>query len=668
MPYHVFTQIRQTSPQKISIHSENNQVIDATTTPATQYLNGDVKVYHSNTFMYCDTAVLRGADLKMYFNVVLLQNDTIKIFADSLHYNGDSLVAYLYGNIILENGLTKKLYTTWLKYDVQNKIAYYTKNARLVDGTSTLISRRGRYILNDKTAFFYQNVKVTGDDFDMSADSLSYNTITQKTTFLSPVKIKQDSAGIYSEGGWFDLDDKIGDFIGNAQYLKGKTEAQADTITYNGKLDQVTLKGDTLRSRYVSDLDTAYAKVIFFDQKNDVFKLTTNAWYKGEKNEVQGENVYYDKKTDKFNVTGRSKVSDAPTIIEADSLDYNKLIKYGKADGHVIWRDTSAKTAIIADHVLYRGAESFMKATNDTGRPLFTTEIDGDTLFLKADTLKSFRIVKERIIVPDKNAARKAKRDGKKNSKTDTRASEINPNNPEQQLDSLKTDIAVNMVSDSMAISDTTGMISKDSTTAIKEKNMQTDTIFTGIMDTIDYFIAYPNVRIFKSDMQAVCDSLVYNKRDSIFTFYKNPFVWSDSSQIAGDTIEILLKSKKIDKLTVTSQSTIISSEDLLFFNQIKGDFVEAFFRESKIYRLDVDGSAQVVYYMTDKEKAYTGVNTTEAANMSFFLKDNKITDIHNYREPKSRVMPIKNTDHEALKVKGFKWNLAARPKGLKDL
>lgn len=70
--------------------------------------------------------------------------------------------------------------------------------------------------------------------------------------------------------------------------------------------------------------------------------------------------------------------------------------------------DTSAKTTIIADHVLYQGDENFMKATNDKGRPLFISQIDNDSLFMKADTLRAFRVIKERIILPDKDAARKA--------------------------------------------------------------------------------------------------------------------------------------------------------------------------------------------------------------------------------------------------------------------
>jgi lipopolysaccharide export system protein LptA len=630
--------------KSITIHSENSQVIDATTDPATQYLNGDVKLFHAGTFMYCDSAILRGTQLQMRFNVVLMQNDTIKIFCDSLRYDGDSLVTYLFGNIILENGPSKKLYTTQLRYDVDNKIAYYNKNARLIDGTSTLISKAGKYDLKEKTAWFYRNVKVNGDDFELTTDSIRYNTDNQVATFLAPVQIASDSSNIFSKSGWFDLDDKIGQFIGNAQYLEGKTRAASDTIHYNSELDLVTLSSDTLLSEYISEKDTAYAKTIFYDKKNEIFRLQKNAVYNGEKNQVKGDVIFYDKKTEKFNVMGRSFVSDPPSLIEADTLDYNKSIKFGKADGKVVWRDTSAKTTVMADHVLYRGEENYMIASNDNGRPLFISEIENDTLFMRADTLRAFRVIKERIILPNKDAARKSQK-----NKAKTLGREDNTDEKIIEQAEIQTDTSVVNVDTSLAVS-------------------ATDTIFTGIMDTIDYFVGDNDVRIFKTDMQAVCDSLLYNKRDSIFTLHDQPFVWSDSSQIAGDTIHILMKDKKVDKLTVTSGATILNSEDLVFFNQIRGRYLEALFEESKIYRMDVNGDAQIVYYMTDDAKAYIGVNTTEASNMTFLLSDNKITDIKNYGEPKSKVLPMKKTDHETIKVKGFIWNINKRPKGLDDL
>lgn len=627
--------------KKISIHSENNQVVDKTFEPATQYLNGDVKVYHASTFMYCDTAILKSSDLRMRHNVVLLQNDTIKIFSDSLHYNGDSLVAYLYGDIILENGPTKKLYTSYLKYDVKNKIAYYTKNAKLIDKTSTLISKRGRYVLNEKTAYFYENVKASDDDFTLVGDSLAYNTSTQETRFLSPVRIIKDTSNIYSKKGWFDLDDKIGDFIDNAQYLSGKTKASADTISYDGKKDQITLKTKDGRSEYISEKDTAFAKIIYYDKKNETFILTENGHYKSTTNEVKGEKIYYNKISEKFKVTGRSVVSDPPMLIEADTLDYDKAIKFGKADGHVIWQDTSAKTAIHADHVVYEGNVNKLLATNDKSRPLFTTAIENDTLFMRADTLKSFRTFKERLILPDKNAKRRA-------------------NQNKQLKGTSEINFSGTQVSEST--------IPMDSTQNITPDTIITDTIFTGIIDTFDFFVAYHKVRIFKSDLQAVCDSLVFSKKDSIFTLYQQPFAWSDSSQISGDTLDIFMKNKKLDKLTVKSQAAVLNSSDYIFFNQIQGRFIETLFKDSKINQMNVDGNAKIVYYLTNEAKEYSGVNTTEASRMTFYFDKSKVTDIFNYVEPKSIVFPMQTVDHESIKIKGFKWNLKIKPISKEDL
>jgi len=572
--------------KKISLHNEDNQIVDATSLPATQYLNGNVRVFHSNTFMYCDTAILKGPLLRMRHNVVMLQNDTIKIFADSLIYNADSLVAYIYGDIILENG-QKKLYTSELRYEVNNKIGSYSKNAKLVDGTSNLISRKGVYRLNDKQATFKENVVVTGEDFKLITDSLIYQTETQMTTYPGPVRILKDTSEIYSEKGWFDLDDQRGDFIQNAQYLSGTTRAEADTISYDGALDIVTLKSIGKLSKYYSEKDTAIAQIITYDKKNEAFTLKGDAYYKSKDNEVKGMEIFYDKKEEKFKTEGRSTVSDPPMIITSDQLDYSKKSKYGIADGEVIWQDTSAKTTVYADHLRYKGEDNYMIAYNDVDRPMFTSLVGEDTLYLKADTLRSFRIL--------------------------------------TAIDSLTT-------------------------------------------DTTDYFVGERNVRMFKNDMQMICDSLNYNLTDSIFTFFRNPYVWSDSTQIAGDTIQIFMKNKNIDQLNVLSNGTVISSDDLVFFNQIKGRQIECSFVEGKMRKMFVDGNAEVVYYLTDSEKAYIGVNRTESSYVHFLMADNKITDIRFYTESTSNVVPMGKADHEKLKVKGFYWNMIFRPLSIDDL
>lgn len=642
--------------EKITLHMEDNQVIDVSEETPVQYLNGNVQIYHAGSYMYCDRAVLREQVLRMYDNVSMLQNDTIRIFADSLIYNGDSLVAHIYGKIIFENGPSRTLYTEYMHYDASSKVATYTQKGRLVDNTSELVSQKGRYFLNDQVAFFYEKVMATDteENFLLMADSIQYDLSTNISTFLSEVRISKDSQQIYSESGWFDLNQKKGDFTGQAHYQEGSLVARADTISYNGDEDTVILKSKDTRSVYYNEKDTALAYTIYFNQSLGDFRLTGDGYYKGEKNEVSGEDIFYNKNTAKFKVNGRSRVSDPPFIIEADTLDYDKNAKMAQADGHVIWRDTSTQTAILADHIIYEGEQNKMLATNDKDRPLFISDIEGDSLFMKADTLRSLRIIRERILYPDADALRKARL---MKIKSDT----LSVNNdslislgpvlsPVAPDTSMSADVNVNSLRDSTAIT------------------LILDTIYTGIMDTLDYLVGQKNVRLFKNDFQAVCDSLVYSSTDSLFQLFGLPYMWSDSSQIAGDTIDILLRDNKMDKLRVKNNALILSTRDEEFFNQIQGRFMEGFFEKNKLKRLDVDGNAQVLYYLTDDSDAYLGINKTEASRISFDFDDNNVISIRNYVEPRSKVLPMKTTDHNQIKVKGFLWNTDKRPQSPGDL
>lgn len=580
-------QLRQdTTNRKFTLHGEENQIIDARVQPPIQYLNGNVKVFHAGTFMFCDTAIIRGPILRMRHNVAMLQNDTIRLFADSLVYNADSLLAYLYGDIIMENG-SKRLYTSKLSYHLGTKTARYNENALLEQDSSQVLSQRGTYFVEDKLVIFKDDVTVTGKDFLLTADSLGFETDTQAARFLAPTRIVRDTVEIYAEKGWFDLDDKKGDFIQNAQYRSGKSYALADTIFYDGAMDKVRLSSCNGLSRYVSESDSAIAKVITYDKKNELYELQDSVYYKSKENEVTGSYVEYNKKTEVFKTKGRATVSDPPMLITADTLDYTKLSKRGIANGQVIWRDTAANTTIYADHVRYRGQENYMLAYNTSDvRPYFTTEIDTGLMHMRADTFKSIRILKT--------------------------------------IDSIQT-------------------------------------------DTIDLFTGFNDVRVYKEDLQLVCDSLTYNTTDSVFTFYNNPILWSDTTQITGDTMLLFMKNKVMDKLLIRENGTILSSGDLVYFDQVQGRTIDANFEKGRMKKMRVDGDAQVIYYLKDDTNSYIGVNQSRSSFITFRMEDNKMTDIFFYIDVKSKVLPM-TTNHESLKIKNFVWKTEERPKSKDDL
>jgi len=197
---------------------------------------------------------------------------------------------------------------------------------------------------------------------------------------------------------------------------------------------------------------------------------------------------------------------------------------------------------------------------------------------------------------------------------------------------------------------------------------LATQTIDTLTNDTTRTLFAYYRVRVYKSNLQAVCDSLSCVTTDSIFRLYKDPIVWSDTSQFIADTIHILLKNERIDRVLLRSNAFIPNSPDEIFFNQIKGRDITAFFDSTELRLMDVQGNAEAVYYAQDDKGGYVGVNKTVASEMLLHFGDNQIDNIRFYEQPKSDLLPMKQADHEKLKMPGFRWETRLRPRSREEV
>ena len=548
-----------------------------------QIFYGDVKLYKDSLFMFCDTARVVGNNLWAKGNVIFIQNDTIRTFADSLYFHGDSSIAYLYHDVVLENG-SKKLYSDILIYDTRTKVASYQDTAIMVQEKSSLQSVRGYYDVDNDQAFFYDEVYIEGEDMKMRADSMSFLTDEQRAIFMGPTRIQQTSRDIYCESGFYDMDDEVALFEKNAQFEEIDVEANAQSIKYTKSTGEIRLEGDAY---YRNKEDIGTGDIIVYNEKTESAELVGNATFENANSKVIGQRIDYDKKTEAFKVKGQSVISDPPYIISAESVDYDKASNTAYADGDVIWQDTSAGISIFSDHLDYQEATGYVKATNDEGRPLMQNTSGGDTLYLSADILTSY-------------------------------------------------------------------------------SEYVTDTL--GIIDTINFLIADDNVQIMRPSLQAVCDSLVYQDSDSLFLLLDDPVVWSDSSQITGDTIKIYLANDDLDKMEVYPKAFMANSADLIYYNQISGKRIITSFEDGKLTTMDVIGNARSLYYMLDDFKAYIGVNSTECSSIRFTFSENDIKSIKFFTSPRSQILPMRGTNHEDIKLDGFNWRFSERPMTLADL
>jgi len=180
--------------------------------------------------------------------------------------------------------------------------------------------------------------------------------------------------------------------------------------------------------------------------------------------------------------------------------------------------------------------------------------------------------------------------------------------------------------------------------------------------------LCYQNVRFYKTDMQGICDSLVYFTKDSTIQLHIDPVLWSENSQMTANYIELINNSEPPSIIDMKENSFIIQENDSMKFNQIKGKDMVGLIADSKLYRIDVNGNGQSIYYPAD-EKNLIGMNKAESSNIILYLADNKINRISFIKSPVGTLSPIifDKIDPES-RLEGFNWRGGERPLNKLDI
>jgi lipopolysaccharide export system protein LptA len=191
----------------------------------------------------------------------------------------------------------------------------------------------------------------------------------------------------------------------------------------------------------------------------------------------------------------------------------------------------------------------------------------------------------------------------------------------------------------------------------------------TGTDSTNKFFEAYRHVKIYSDSLQAVGDSLFYSLKDSVFRLFRAPVVWAKENQISGDTIYLYTANKKPERLFVFENAMAISRVDSTqYFNQLKGTTLNAWFVDGKITTMRVKGNSENVFYNQDERKRFIGVNKSSADILVATFKDSKPQKISFLNNLDGTVYPMRQVNHEEIKLRNFRWMDRIRPKSKYDI
>lgn len=199
-------------------------------------------------------------------------------------------------------------------------------------------------------------------------------------------------------------------------------------------------------------------------------------------------------------------------------------------------------------------------------------------------------------------------------------------------------------------------------------------------------------VRIYKSDMSGVSDSLYFNENEGIIKLLKkplsrrdqqvfteidfnrtNPVMWFGKSQMSGNEIQLFIEpqNRTLDTLKILGRVFIIEKDSLDRggYNQIKGGFLKGNFKNGALETIDIDKNTEVLYYMYAEDTGeLIGIDRTDCSSLNMWIENNAIGSIQFNVQPSGNVFPEEDIEKNERRLEGFIWKEDQRPKNKDDL
>lgn len=193
--------------------------------------------------------------------------------------------------------------------------------------------------------------------------------------------------------------------------------------------------------------------------------------------------------------------------------------------------------------------------------------------------------------------------------------------------------------------------------------NIATDSVYRKVH-------CFKKVRAYRLDVQAVCDSLVFNSKDSCMTMYRDPVVWNGPRQLLGEKIKLFMNDSTIREAHVLGQALSVElMPDSIHYNQISSTDMYAYFIDGNMRRSDAVGNVCAIYYPTDdKDSTLIGLNYTETDTMRMYLSDQRKMEKIWMPKATGTLYPMTQIPPSKLKLPSFAWFDYMRPTSPQDV
>ena len=577
---------------------------------------GPARFLHNDTYLLCDTALwnVETKIINAWGNVSILQEETV-LTSEKLTYLIDDDLAQFRGTLVqLVDKDHNTLRTRHLDYNTKDSVGVFMHGGAMRDKDGQIIeSRNGTYDSKISTFTFETDVNMFTDSIFVKTKDLVYESDLNLATFGRATNVWKDDNMLSAEAGWYDRGIELFFFTDDVHLMSDDQEGWCDSLYFNRMNSGIEMLGnaqvsDTTRNVYglagrLEYVDSL-AKVTM-TRKPAVISQTENPDGSIDTVYIGAEKlVYY---TQKKCDIDPSVISDAAKRLESLNVD-----PVGN------FRKKAAADAAKAAEEAAKNDPNYRPKPAGSAKPA-ASAAPPDSLAMAKDSLAKAMV-------------------------------------PPMLKDSLNLSVApAATLKDSVMVSDTTAVA--DSTAMEPVEVVPPDTTKIGFLQ------ALRKVKIYKKDMQVVCDSMLYCDLDSLARLYKDPIVYQEiTRQYTADSIALVVKNGGMEKASLMSNAFIAIKEDDSHHNQIKGAEMMAYFNEKgALRRFDVLGGASALFYL-EENGALATVNKADSKMLSATFQDGELQRVYYFEQAKNDGYPVVQLSSDDLNLKGFNWQPDKRP------
>lgn len=487
-----------------------------------------------------------------------------------------------------------------------NQFISYAGNVKIKQGKTLFYADSA--VVNPVTNIFeaFGNIHINdADSVHTYAQYLKYLAKEKQAFLKKRVRLTDGKSTLTTDELEYDVTVKIGTYLKGGKVVNEKTTLTSTEGYYYGDTRDIIFKRKVRLVNPDYKIDT---DTLQYNTDTEITTFTSPTTIRNDKKLViKTRSGYYDLKNKRAELYKRPVIDDSTYTMTADDMALDSISGLSEFRGNAVYRgkDSTKGFDMIANNIKTNNKKNSLLATQS---PLLLLKQDRDSIYIAADTFYSAKLSD---LLKIKNVPR------------------------------VRDSIDFTFLADST-------------------KEDSTD----------KYFEAYYNVKIFSDSMQSVGDSLFYALKDSVFRLFKSPVVWAQANQVTGDTIYMYLKNSKPERLYVFENAMALSQVDsTIYFNQVKGNTINAYFDTTgQIQFLRSKGNSENVYYATDEGGDFIGVNKNSSDVVEIRFADGKAKRVLLINGVDGTMYPMRQVNHEDLKLRNFRWLDDKRPKSRYDI